>query len=182
LGNKGKVVVSFGSPGDENHQKRVDGLEDWFAENTPGIEVIGQVVDCDNAEGTVRCAEEALATFPEMNAYYSTGNMNAVGATQVFPAAGRDDIIITAVDDAPEVLDAIRQGINIFSYGQQPYGQGYFHVYLNWLMVHKGVKPTQKFVDMRIFFIDKDNVETYKETMKQNFLEVKEYVEKEVMK
>lgn len=182
MDGEGNVVVAFGAPGDIVHQTRVDGLEDYFAENCPDVQVIGTVLDCDNPEGTVACAETALATYPEMNAYYSTGNLNAVGAAQVFPEAGRTDIIVTGVDDAPEVLEGIRQGGVSFTYGQQPYGQGYLAVYIPWKMKHEGVKPTAKYLDTRIVFIDATNVDTYQDTMKQNFVELKEIVDTEILK
>ena len=184
LNNTGNVLVAMGVP-DNVHQSREDGLKDWFAANAPGMKVVGTLVNCDDAEGTVKCAEEAISKYPQMDAYYSTGLMCAVGAYSVFSEAGRDDILVTAVDDTPEVLAAIRGGKNTFTYTQQPYGQGYLQVYIPWLMVHKGVKPTglkNNFLDTRITIVDKSNVESYTDTMKQNFLELKKYVETEVMK
>jgi inositol transport system substrate-binding protein len=184
LNNKGNVVVSFGLPGDVN-QKRQDGLQDWFTKNAPNMKVIGVLRNCDDVQGTVTCAEEAVAKYPEMNAYYSTGLLCAVGPYSVFPKAGRKDVIITAVDDTPETLAAIRAGANAFTYVQQPYGQGYLQVYIPWLMVHKNVKPTglkNNFLDTRITIVDKTNIDTYTDTQKKNFAELKTYVETVVMK
>jgi ribose transport system substrate-binding protein len=117
-----------------------------------------------------------------MNAYYGTGNLSAVGAAQVFAAAGRDDIVVSGIDDAPEVLEGIRNGRINLTYAQQPYGQGYLLIYVPWLMKHKGLQPTVKFVDSGITFIDKSNVDTYHKTMEQNFVKLKAYIETEAMK
>ncbi len=182
MGDEGNVVVAFGEPGNVVDKDRQAGLEDYFAENAPGIEVIGVLIDCDNPEGTVRCAEEALVTYPQMDAYYSLGNLNSVGATVAFPEAGRDDVIVTGVDDAPEIVEGIRQGTVSFTYVQQPYGQGYLAVYIPWMMKHEGVESTAKYLDTRITLVDQSNIDSYQDTMKQNFLEIKELVETEIMK
>ena len=181
LGGEGNVVVAFGEPGNVVDRDRQSGLEDYFAENAPGVKVIGTLIDCDNPEGTVRCAEEALVTFPEMNAYYSLGNLNSVGATVAFPEAGRDDVIITGVDDAPEIVEGINNGTVSFTYVQQPYGQGYLAVYIPWMIKHQNVHSTAKYLDTRITLVDKSNIDGYLDVMKQNFLEIKEIVETEIM-
>ena len=129
----------------------------------------------------MRCAEEALATYPEMNAYYSCGNLNSVGATVAFPDAGRDDIIVTGVDDAPEIVEGIINGTVSLTYVQQPYGQGYLAVYIPWLIKHQNVHSTQQYLDTRITLVDQSNIDSYQDTMKQNFLEIKEIVENEIM-
>lgn len=178
LGGKGNVVVAFGDIGDVNHQRRVDGLQDYFTKNAPDMKIIDTVVSCNSPDTSVTCAETALAAHPEMNAYYSTGSNNATGAFTVFPAAGRDDILIATVDDEPETIQAIKDGRNVITYAQQKYGLGYWLVYLPWVMHTKGVKPSTNFVDTRITFVDKTNVDTYEDVVKQNFTEVTKEIDK----
>jgi ribose transport system substrate-binding protein len=182
LNGQGNVVVGFGAPDDANHKLRQDGLEEYFAANAPGIKVIGVMTNCDDPAGTVKCAEDALAAYPEMNAYYSTGNLSGVGAAQVFPKAGRDDIIITAVDDAPEVMDAIKNNPKMFTYVQQPFGQGYLAVYIPWLMKNKGLKPNIKYLDTGITIVDQSNLENYQDTMMEKYVELKKQVDEQIMK
>ena len=181
MDGEGNVVVAFGEPGNVVDVDRQAGLEDYFAEHAPDLKVIGVLIDCDNPEGTVRCAEEALVTYPEMDAYYSLGNLNSVGATVAFPEAGRDDVIVTGVDDAPEIVEGIHNGTVSFTYVQQPYGQGYLAVYIPWMIKHQNVHSTQKYLDTRITLVDQSNIDSYQDTMKQNFLEIKEIVETEIM-
>ena len=104
-----------------------------------------------------------------------------VGATVAFPEAGRDDVIVTGVDDAPEIVEGIRQGTVSFTYVQQPYGQGYLAVYILWLIKHQDVHSTAKYLDTRITLVDQSNIDTYQDTMKQNFLEIKELVDTEIL-
>jgi ribose transport system substrate-binding protein len=181
MGGQGSVVVAFGQPGNNPDKLRQQGLEDYFAAHYPNIRVIGVVTDCDNPEGSVACAENALATYPEMNAYYSCGWQQAIGPSTVFPQAGRDDIIITAVDDDPLVLEAIREGTIAFTYAQSLYAIGYMQVYIPWLMHTKGLKPTARFLDTRIVIVDQSNIDTYKDDMMQLLTELKEYVATQLM-
>ena len=167
MGGKGNVVISTQQP-DAGQKERELAFTDYMAEHYPDIKIIGVLNDCDSPSGTVACAENALSTYPEMNAYIATGQYEAVGPVSVFPAAGRDDIIVTAYDDSPEVLEGISKGVITFSVAQQPFGQGYMMVYLNYLM-NEGKQPTQQFIDTGVTFIDANNVNSYMDTMKSNW-------------
>ncbi|MBN1316341.1 MAG: substrate-binding domain-containing protein [Anaerolineales bacterium] len=180
LGGKGNVVISTQQP-DAGQKERELAFSDYIAEHYPDIKIVGVLNDCDSPTGTVACAENALSTYPEMNAYIATGQYQAVGPVSVFPAAGRDDIIVTAYDDSPEVLEGIQKGVITFSVAQQPFGQGYMMVYLNYLM-REGKKPTQRFIDTGVTFIDKDNVDNYMDTMKSNWEDLKTQIDTELFK
>lgn len=178
LGGEGNIVISTQQP-DAGQKERELAFTDYMAEHYPDIEIIGVLNDCDSPTGTVACAENALSTYPEMDAYIATGQYQAVGPVSVFPAAGRDDIIVTAYDDSPEVLEGIRKGVITFSVAQQPFGQGYMMVYLNYLM-RQGKEPTQRFIDTGVTFIDQDNVDSYMDTMKSNWTELKERIDSDL--
>ncbi|MBN1266427.1 MAG: substrate-binding domain-containing protein [Anaerolineales bacterium] len=178
MGGEGNVVISTQQP-DAGQKERELAFTDYIAEHYPDIKVIGVLNDCDSPTGTVACAENALSTYPEMNAYIATGQYQAVGPVSVFPAAGRDDIIVTAYDDSPEVLEGIREGVITFSVAQQPFGQGYMMVYLNYLM-REGKEPVQRFIDTGVTFIDQENVDSYMDTMKANWEVLKTQIDTEL--
>lgn len=180
LGGKGNVVIATQQP-DAGQKERELAFSDYMAANYPEIKIIGVLNDCDSPTGTVACAENAISTYPEMNAYIATGQYQAVGPVSVFPAAGRTDIIVTAYDDSPEVLEGIRKGIITFSVAQQPFGQGYMMVYLNYLM-RQGKQPSARFIDTGVTFIDKNNVDNYMDTMKSNWEILKRLIDTEYFK
>lgn len=180
LGGEGNVVIATQQP-DAGQKERELAFSDYVAEHYPDIHIIGVLNDCDSPTGTVACAENALSTYPEMNAYIATGQYQAVGPVSVFPAAGRDDIVVTAYDDSPEVLEGIRKGVITFSVAQQPFGQGYMMVYLNYLM-RQGKEPTQRFIDTGVTFIDQENVDSYMDTMKSNWEVLKTQIDSELFK
>ena len=180
LGGKGNVVIATQQP-DAGQKERELAFSDYIAANYPDIKIIGVLNDCDSPSGTVACAENAISTYPEMNAYVATGQYQAVGPVSVFPAAGRKDIIVTAYDDSPEVLEGIQKGVITFSVAQQPFGQGYMMVYLNYLM-REGKMPTQKFIDTGVTFSDAENVDAYMDTMKSNWETLKQQIDTDLFK
>lgn len=182
MGGKGNVVIARGPLGDANEQARVDAFTATLTKDFPDIKIIDTIADCGTPEGTTGCAEQALVTHPDMNAYWSVISAAALGGASAFQAANRSDIIVVGADDEPEMLDAIRNGTVAFSFSQQPFGQGYLMVYLPYLMAEKGLKPTSRFLEMGLTMIDKDNIDTYKEDVDANWLKIKEYVDTELMK
>jgi ABC-type sugar transport system substrate-binding protein len=85
------------------------------------------------------------------------------------------------VDDAPEMIEGIRNGTVSFTYVQQPYGQGYLTIYIPYRMYHDGVAPNIKYLDTRITLVDQSNVDSYQDTMKENFEEIKEMIDAEIL-
>ena len=64
----------------------------------------------------------------------------------------------------------------------RPYGQGLpggLHPLAD--QATRDVHSTQQYLDTRITLVDQSNIDSYQDTMKQNFLEIKEIVENEIM-
>ncbi len=182
LNGKGNIVVASGTPSDV-HQARIDYFVNWIKANAPGITISGILRNCDDVQGTVTCAEEAIAKWPEMTGYYSTGALCGVGPATVFPAAGRKDILVSGVDTEPAVIDAIKSGLNMFTYTQQLWGMGYLQVYIPYLQVQKKQPNlTSNRLDTGISIVDKTNVDNYADTVKAAFMELKKYCETELVK
>jgi len=182
LNGKGNVVVASGTPSDV-HQARIDNFVNYMTANAPGIKISGILRNCDDVQGTVTCAEEAIAKWPEMNGYYSTGALCAVGPASVFPAAGRKDILVSGVDTEPAVLEAIKSGANMFTYTQQLWGMGYLQVYVPFLQVQKKQpKLTALTLDTGISIVDGSNINNYADTVKADFMKLKTYCETELVK
>lgn len=162
LNGKGNVVISIGDTGPSHTIKR-DALIAYWTANFPDIKVLGVVQDCDTADTTVGCAENALAQFPTMNAYVATGNQSSVGAAQVFPKAGRSDILIAGLDDDPVIIDGIKQGTVALTLQQNPVGQGRLFFLVPYWMAEEGLKPIQPllWIDTPGFIVDSSNVNDY---------------------
>jgi len=164
MGETGEVVIAMEMIGDGAQDQRRDGFKDEMAKNHPNIKIVDVLTNCDPA-GTTACAETALAAHPNMKGYYGTGQNAVVGSVTVFPKAGKTGIIVSGADDPAEVLAGIRKGIVSFTYSQAPYASGYIGIYAPYVM-SQGKKPTQPAFDTGIVFIDKNNVDSYTTTIK----------------
>lgn len=182
MGGKGNVVIARSVLSDANEQQRITAFKDVMGKDFPNIKIVDEIPNCATPEGTTACAEQALSTHPEMNAYWSVISQAALGAVTAFKGANRSDIIIVGADDEPEMLEAIKNGTIAFSFSQQPFGQGYLMVYLPYLMAEKGLKPTARFLEMGLTMIDKSNIDTYKADVDANWKKIKEYVDTTLMK
>ncbi len=165
MGEAGEVVIAMEMIGDGAQDQRRDGFKDEITKNHPNIKIVDILTNCDPA-GTTACAETALAAHPNMKGYYGTGQNAVTGAVTVFPKAGKKDCIVSGADDPPELLAGIKAGVVSFTYSQAPYASGYIGVYAPWVM-SQGKTPTQPAFDTGIVFIDKNNVDSYTETIKQ---------------
>lgn len=165
VNHTGRVVIATGDPTDLTHKGRRDAMAAYFAANEPDIIVVDDVVNCDTPETTVGCAENALSAYPDMVAYLGTGQNVAIGATTAFPQANRQDIVVMATDDSPEILAGINDGTVSFTVVQNPYGQGYLLFYLPYLMAEKGMTPQSDhlWIDSGSLLVDQSNVATYTE-------------------
>ncbi len=181
MDGKGNVVIAT-QRNDVNQKLREDGFVDYMQKNYPDIKILGSVADCDSPTGTIDCAENALSTYPTMNTYYGTGFLTVIGGISAFKAAGREDIFISAVDDGAEVLQGLTDGTIALSYSQQPWGQGYMAVYINYLMAEKNLKPTVRFIDTGITLMTTENVATYKDDVRKSFDELKKKIDTEYFK
>jgi ribose transport system substrate-binding protein len=164
LGGKGNAVISIGDTG-VSHQLKRDAFIKYWKKNYPNIVVLGVIQNCDTADTTVGCAENALSQYPTMNAYVSTGFNNAVGAAKVFPKANRKDIVIAGLDDDPVVIQGIKDGTVALTLQQNPVGQGRLFFLIPFWMAEEGLKPTSDhlWIDTPGFIVDKTNVDTYVE-------------------
>jgi ribose transport system substrate-binding protein len=161
LGGKGNLVVSTGVEPSQDFKYNV--LKDYLAKNYPDIKILGTVADCDDPLKTVACAENALAKYPTMNAYASTGFNNAIGAAKVFPQAGRKDIVVQGVDNDPVVIQGIKDGTVAFTLQQSPVLQGRLFFLIPFWGAEEGLKPItdHQYIDTPGFIVDKTNVDNY---------------------
>jgi ABC-type sugar transport system substrate-binding protein len=181
MNNTGDVVIATGVPGDVNHQLRVKGFTTYMKAHAPKIKIVQTIPNCDNADQTTQCAETALSGHPNLAGYYATGGDAANGAATVFPRANKK-VVVAAVDDNPTTIGGIKSGSISFTYVQQLYCGGYLMVLLPYEMAFKGLVPTKKFVDTGIAFVDKSNVNTYKQQVGPNCTKLVRYVNTVVMK
>ena len=181
MGGKGDVVIAGGVPGDAAHEQRIKGFEEYLSAHYPNIKVVEVIPNCDDADTTVSCAEDALSAHPDLTGYYGTGGQAADGASSVFPKAGKH-VVVAAVDVDPPTVQGLQNGSISVTYAQQPYCQGYLMVLVPYLEAFEHMVPTASFVNTGFLLVTKSNLSTYKSQVVPACQKIIKYVTSSVMK
>ena len=115
--------------------------------------------------------QNLYVTYPEVNVAACVDPFAAIAANQVAKERGiRDQLVITCLDDIPQVLDGIRAGDIDFTMSQNYYRMGYEAA--KWIVDYKtnGTMPPAKINDSGTLVIDKSNVETFGDTLRNKSL------------
>ncbi len=126
LNYKGNVIILNGPPATAIID-RVKGANEVFAKY-PDIKVLS-----DNQNGlaqrdeSYRIMGDLLTTFPETNAVFGNNDPTGLGCELAIKQAGRKDIIVAAVDGAPDAIEAMKAPGALFvaSSAQQIRNLGY---------------------------------------------------------
>jgi ribose transport system substrate-binding protein len=120
-----KVAIITGSFYANHQQQRVQGFRD-AVESEEGISII--TVE-ESEISRVRAAEKAyqiLSDYPEVNAFYGTSALDAIGIAQVVEKfRDRNQVYIIGFDSLPETLKYIKKGTIKATVVQEPFEMGY---------------------------------------------------------
>ncbi|MEH6991850.1 sugar-binding protein [Neobacillus drentensis] len=119
------VAIITGSFYANHQQQRVQGFRD-AVETEAGIKII--TVE-ESEISRVRAAEKAyqiLMDYPEVNAFYGTSALDAIGIAQVVDKfREQDQVYIIGFDTLPETLKYITKGTIKATVVQEPFEMGY---------------------------------------------------------
>ena len=157
LGGSGKVGVISGVFGATQHEQRLHGATDYWAQSVPGIEVVGIYENRDSAETAYTLTKDMLTAHPDLKIVYVTagGPFGAAKAIQDEGLTGKVGVV--CYDHIPENLQYIRSGEIVAAVAQDPFGQGFdSNVYLyNYLVA--GEKPAN-FIPVKLDICTPENV------------------------
>lgn len=160
MGNKGKLLVLEGMPGQQTADDRLKGVKEVLAKN-PGIQVFSQTGKWTIDEGR-NVTENTLQRWPDLNAILCIGGEMALGAAEAVKAAGRDGkVIISSMDVNPAQVTALKASRTDFTISQAPGDQAYWSVAaairaLNGEQVPKEIRTP-------VVVVTKENVDKYAE-------------------
>lgn len=134
-----RVGIITGRFDSANQKLRVDGFKDAI-KDSDRVKVIAidesQITRIQAAEKTY----EMIKAFPDINAFYGTSALDAIGIVQVLESIGMTDrVYVIGFDTLPETIQLIEQGKLEASVEQKPYQMGYDAVELM-VQVRKGEK------------------------------------------
>ncbi len=160
LGGKGNVVIENG-PQVSAVIDRVKGCKAALA-SSPGIRILSSDQDGKGSrDGALSVMQGYLIRYPDLNGLFAINDPQAIGSQLAAQQQHRDNIIITSVDGAPDIVSALKSnGLIVASASQDPYGMGQLAVKVG-KQIMDGHPPAQKVTLMQAKLVTKDNVNSY---------------------
>lgn len=128
IDDEGKVGILAGSLTARNHAERVRGFKEAIAKH-PGIEIVFEQPDDDDLEKAVTLTENALQANPDLKGIFGANASNPIGAARAIANAGKaGEVVIVGMDDLPETLQFIQDGVIAGVKAQRQWEIGYWVV------------------------------------------------------
>lgn len=183
LPDGGNVMLFIGRLEQDNAKRRRQGVidvlmgRDAMGEYDPTGEpisnekytVIDTLTDQGNEAKAKQKAEDAITTYPEMNAMVGLFAYNPPACLAALKSQGKiGQIKVIGFDEADDTLQGIKDGHVQGTVVQNPYEYGYRSVEIltNLLKGNQNIIPENKFVDIPARTITKDNVDEFWDDLK----------------
>lgn len=121
----------------------------------------------DDVATSVDLWQNLFTAYPDVNVCANVSPAGAVGAAQVADELGiLDKVTIMSIDDTDEILDLIKENKVYGTMSQNYYRMGYQAA--KWIVDYKtkGAEPENKINDSGTVFVNKDNVDTFRDTLR----------------
>jgi ribose transport system substrate-binding protein len=161
LGGKGDVIIENG-PQVSAVVDRVKGCKAVFAK-APGIKILSDDQDAKGSrEGGLNIMQGYVTRFPKIDAVFAINDPQAIGTDLAAKQLGRTGIVISSVDGAPDIEDALKTETMVqASASQDPYAMAQQAVAVG-AEILKGKKPENPMILMPSTLVTRDNVKDYK--------------------
>ena len=159
MGGEGEVAIMLGVPTAVNHRIRAECHERVFQEH-PGIKLVAKGIDNDNIDTAREQAKAIMAAHPQVRGWVSCDAGGVIGIGQAIKEANlTGKVFNVGMDDLPETIQLIREGVVDSSYATKPRTQGYWAIVTLWQA--KLGAPLLKDMDTGIGIVTRENVDRY---------------------
>lgn len=159
LGGEGQVAIMQGVPTAVNHRIRAECHERLFQEH-PGIKLVAKGIDNDSIATAREQAKAIMAQHPQLRGWVSCDAGGVIGIGQAIKEANLvGKVFNVGMDDLPETIQLIREGVVDSSYATKPRTQGYWAILSLWQA--KLGAPIPKDIDTGIGIVNRDNAGQY---------------------
>ncbi|MCY1137506.1 ABC transporter substrate-binding protein [Actinoplanes sp. Pm04-4] len=112
MGNKGKVAILLGSPGNNVTTLRTSGFKEQIAKVAPDIQVVFEQTGNFAREEGQKVTEQLLQSNPDINGIYGENDEMALGAITALKGAGKKagDVKVVSIDGTKGAVQAIVDG------------------------------------------------------------------------
>ncbi|ABC22166.1 substrate-binding domain-containing protein [Rhodospirillum rubrum] len=156
MGGKGEVAIMMGVPTAPNHAIRAKCHEQTFAKY-PDIKLVATGIDNDSIETAQKQAAAIMQAHPNLKGWVASDAAGPIGIGQAIKEAGKvGKVFEVGLDDLPDLLALIKEGVVDSSSSTKPEMQGYWAVIATWQKA-MGM-PTPKYIDTGIAVITKESL------------------------
>jgi ribose transport system substrate-binding protein len=161
IGGKGNVIIENG-PQTSSVVDRVKGCKIALAKH-PDITILSDNQDGKvSREGGMNVMMGYLTRFPDIQGVFTIADPQAIGSNLAAKQLNRSGIVITSVDGAPDVVDALKSDTLVqASASQDPAEQGKQAVQVGYDIMN-GKKPNDPVTMLAPSLVTRDNVAQYK--------------------
>ena len=111
LNYEGEVAILLGSLGAPSHRERVEGFK-RVMDKYPGIKIVAEQADNDDVVRAAELTEAMIQANPNLKGIFANNAANPIGAAQAVSAAGKQgEILIVGMDDDPETIRFLEEGV-----------------------------------------------------------------------
>ncbi len=160
IGGRGEVAIMMGVPTAPNHLIRAQCHETVFKLH-PGIKLVAKGVDKDEISIAESQASKIMRAHPNLKGWVSCDAAGPIGVAQAIKLAGKvGKVSSVGLDNLPQMIDLINEGVSESSASTKPKMQGYWTVLALW-QATKGIKMPKR-IDTGIEVITKETAKNYK--------------------
>ncbi len=160
LGGKGEVAIMMGVPTAVNHKIRAECHEKLFKQH-PDIKLVAKGIDNDEIETAQKQAAAIMQANPNLKGWVSCDAAGPIGVGIAIKEAGKvGKVLSVGLDDLPQMIDLIKEGVADSSASTKPRTQGYWAVISMWQAKMGALMP--KRIDTGIGVITKGMTTNYK--------------------
>ncbi|MCG8651873.1 MAG: substrate-binding domain-containing protein, partial [Pirellulales bacterium] len=179
----GELLLTVGRPEQDNAKRRRQGVidvlmgRDQFSQFDPvgeviegnGYKILDTLTDQGDTDVAKRKAEDAITTYPELDAFVGLFAYNPPACLQALKSQNKiGQIQVIGFDEDDLTLQGIKDGHIVGTVVQDPYNYGYKSVEVLKSLVEgdHSVIPESKFIDIPARSITKENVDSFWDTLK----------------
>ena len=156
LDGKGEVAIMMGVPTAPNHAIRAASHEKIFAKY-PNIKLVAKGIDNDDIETAQKQAAAIMQANPNLKGWVACDAAGPIGIGQAIKEAGKTgQVLCVGLDNLPDLLALIKEGVVESTSSTLPEMQGYWSVIVAWQAMLKA--PLPKYIDTGIGIYDKNNL------------------------
>ena len=157
LSGRGKVAIMQGVPTAPNHRIRYGCHKEVFNKHQD-IEIVAEGIDNDNIEQAQQQASAIMKAHRDLDGWVACDAAGPIGIGRAIKEAGLvGQVKLVGIDNLPEMLKLITDGVADSSSSTRPHIQGFYSVMMLYDAANGIVTP--KTVDTGILFITPDNLE-----------------------